>query len=38
MGSDNALYTLSEVHLSLEENEEKVVSVFFFFVPYHQTK
>ncbi|TYK25328.1 trafficking protein particle complex subunit 8 [Cucumis melo var. makuwa] len=27
MGSDNALYTLSEVHLSLEENEEKVVQL-----------
>ncbi|KGN59220.1 trafficking protein particle complex subunit 8 [Cucumis sativus] len=27
MGSDNTSYTLSEVHLSLEENEEKVVQL-----------
>lgn len=30
MGSDNASYTLSEVHLSLEGNEEKVVSILSF--------
>ena len=31
MGSNNASFTSTEVHLSLEGNEEKVVCVFSFF-------
>lgn len=37
MGSDNASFTLSEVHLSLDENEEKVVSICFF-LPHHHSE